>query len=103
MRRFRLSRQARADLRAIWVSVAALASPEAATRLLDQIEDHCQLLGTYPKSGRLREDLADLLPGARALPVGRYEILHRPAKGGVDILRVVHGRRDLRRLLTSGR
>ena len=42
--------------------------------------------------GRRREELA---PGLRSFPVGRYLIFYVPLTNGVDIVRVLHGSRDL--------
>ncbi len=45
--------------------------------------------------GRKREELAPLL---RSFPVGNYVIFYRPASGGIQIIRVLHGARDVSKL-----
>lgn len=45
-----------------------------------------------PKLGRERFDLA---PELRGLPVGNYIIFYRPMKDGIQVIRVLHGARDL--------
>ena len=42
--------------------------------------------------GRTRNDLAT---GLRSFPVGNYVILYRPLENGVEVVRVVHGSRDI--------
>jgi toxin ParE1/3/4 len=42
--------------------------------------------------GRRRDELA---PGLRSFPAGRYVIFYLPLTDGVDIVRVLHGSRDI--------
>lgn len=42
--------------------------------------------------GRLRGELAT---GLRSFPVGRYVIFYRALSNGIEIVRVLHGARDL--------
>jgi len=48
--------------------------------------------------GRTRDEL---VPGLRSLPFGRYVIFYRALDDGSEIVRVLHGARDLRRALQS--
>lgn len=82
---------AKADLIAIWNYVAA-ESPRAADRLLDEIDRQISRLGDFPEIGARRDEIA---PDARVLVSGRYLILYRVEAGVVEIIRVVHGARDL--------
>ncbi|MDP3494915.1 MAG: type II toxin-antitoxin system RelE/ParE family toxin [Hyphomonadaceae bacterium] len=79
------------DLIRIWSHVAA-DSPRAAGRLLDTIETRCESLRDFPLMGPSRDDLR---PGFRMLGVGEYIIVYRAMQGRVEIVRVLHGRRDL--------
>jgi toxin ParE1/3/4 len=45
-----------------------------------------------PHMGRARAELADNL---RSLPTGHYVIFYRPVKAGVEVMRVLHGSRDI--------
>ena len=85
-------RNARAeeDLIAIWLHVAPDSEP-AADRLLDRIEARRQQLATYPYSGAPRDDIA---PGIRHLIVSEYLILYRVREDAIEIVRVLHGRRN---------
>lgn len=82
------------DLIAIWLHIAQ-DSPNAADAMLDRIEARWQLLATQPHSGPARPDIGD---GVRHLVIGSYLTLYRVGAGQIEILRVLHGRRDLRDL-----
>jgi toxin ParE1/3/4 len=89
--RFTLSDPARQDLDDIWDYIAE-DNPEAADRWIDQLAERFLLLGEHPRVGRLRPELAEHL---RSFPVGRYIIFYRARTDSVDIVRVLHGSRDL--------
>lgn len=91
MARVRQSRLAAADLLELWIHIAR-EDVAAADRLLDRIDGVCAKLAVSPALGRSREELA---PGLRSFPVGRYVIFYRPAAGGIELARVLHGARDL--------
>jgi len=67
-------------------------NPTAADHWLDSIDEHCRLLASMPEMGRRRPDLA---PRLRSLPVGNYIIFYRPLPSGIEVIRVLHGARDL--------
>ncbi|MFQ5424073.1 MAG: type II toxin-antitoxin system RelE/ParE family toxin [Phycisphaerae bacterium] len=79
------------DLLQIWLHMAQDHS-EAADRFLDNIDRKCQLLATQPHMGRSRSDLGR---GVRGFPVGDYLVLYHPIDGGIEVLRVIHGSRDV--------
>jgi antitoxin ParD1/3/4/toxin ParE1/3/4 len=56
-------------------------------------------LARTPGMGHLREDLAD--EPLKFWPVYSYLIIYRPETRPLQIVRVLHGARDLRRLLSS--
>ncbi len=85
------TRRARQDLIDIWRHVGR-DDPAAADRLLDRIDAHCAHLADHPEMGPER---ADIRLGLRYLVIARYVILYRTVEGGVEIVRVVHGARDL--------
>ena len=93
----RVSPQAVADLDAIWYYVAKESGNlEIANRLIDSIVDRFVLLASHPHLGRARDE--DLGAGTRSFPVGEYVIIYCVEDGGVLILRVAHGRRDIEAL-----
>lgn len=79
------------DLIELWLYIAE-DNPAAADRLLDEIEAKCRLLSEQPRLGPARPDIR---PELRYFPIGSYLILYREITGGVEIVRVVHGARDL--------
>ena len=79
------------DLIAIWLHVAR-SNEAAADRLLDRIEARWQQLAAYPSSGAPRDDIA---PGIRHLIVGEYLTLYRVGDDAIEIIRVLHGRRNI--------
>ena len=87
---------AEADLAEIWEYIAR-DNPENADRFIYRIFQTCQeSLASSPHMGRSRGELS---PGLRSLTVEDYIIFYRPTENGVEVVRVLHGRRDIERLL----
>jgi toxin ParE1/3/4 len=82
------------DLAQIWDYIAD-DSEERADAFIATIDAKFQMLSQHPTMGRLREELA---PGLRSFPVGRYLVFYVPLSNGVDIVRVLHGARDIANL-----
>ena len=95
MPRPRVTRRARRDLDELTAYIAA-DNPAAANAFLDRLTSAFDLLARNPMLGRARPDLA---PELRTFVIGNYLILHRARAGGIDIVRVVHGARDLANVL----
>jgi len=97
---------AKRDLIAQWVWYAENAGIEVADRFLAAAEKTLALLATQPQSGVTFFARKPELQGMRRFPVidGFEKILlfYFPLKDGVDLVRVVHGSRDLDRLLAEG-
>jgi toxin ParE1/3/4 len=91
MGRIRRTPRADQDLEEIWFFVAQ-DDPVAADRWLDTLEDKLGLLANSPLMGPTRPDIA---PELRYHPVGNYLLLYRIVSGGIEVVRVVHGARDL--------
>lgn len=92
-----VTRSARAeeDLVQIWLYVAR-DNPTAADKLLDTVDAACHRLAQNPRMGPARPDLA---PDLRYFIVGRYLVLYRALRDGIDVVRVVHGARYLPNLI----
>jgi toxin ParE1/3/4 len=88
---YRLIRAARRDLVDVWAYIAK-DSPLNVDRFLDLIFKRVAMLGSNPYAGRNRDEVKQ---GLRSFPVGEYLILYIIGKSKVEIVRVVHGRRDL--------
>ncbi len=91
---YRLSSAARCDLKEISRYLGAR-NLSAAERTLEELLGKFVLLDRHPQLGPPRNDL---LEGMRHSVVGNYVIFYRPTDNGVDILRVIHGSRDLNSL-----
>lgn len=94
MKRYRLTPEAARDLDEITNFIIG-DNRRAALRLIDDIEKKCQAIAEMPGIGRPREELA---PNLRSSHVGKYVIFYRPSEEGVEIIRVIHGARDIPKL-----
>ncbi|HUS91976.1 MAG TPA: type II toxin-antitoxin system RelE/ParE family toxin [Phycisphaerae bacterium] len=90
-----LTDQAEADLEEV-LDYVAQDDPAAAEDLLNRLVEVMHTLADHPHAGRAREELAR---GLRSRPVGSYVIFYRPMEGGIRVVRVLHGARDLPELL----
>jgi plasmid stabilization system protein ParE len=94
--KFVLSPQALDDLDQIWLHLME-DSVEAADHVERELRKAIRLLGDRPEIGHHREDLTGLPVKFR--PVYSYLIEYNPERRPVEIVRVLHGAQDLRRLL----
>lgn len=87
----RISPRAGADLIEIWSYIAddSVANADA---FVDRLYETLQALGRQPGSGRRRDELA---PGMRSFPYGHYVIFYRALADAIEIVRVLHGARDV--------
>ena len=67
-------------------------NPERAVSYITALEHRIAQFGTLPQGGRLRPEWGALV---RSTPFGSHLIVWRTAGDTVEILRVVHGSRDL--------
>lgn len=71
---------------------------DAAERFLDHAEKAFQRLADLPLLGTSRAEDFPSLPGIRVWQIPGFEnylVFYRPIEEGVEILRVLHGARDL--------
>jgi len=94
MNTYRISAQASVDLIDIWLYIAE-DSVRHADEFTDEVRSKFPLLAQCPECGPRRDDLA---PGLRSHPVDNYVIFYRAYAQGIEIVRVVHGARDIGRL-----
>jgi toxin ParE1/3/4 len=87
----RKSPQAEIDIASIWRFIAEN-NVKAADAVLDQIEKTFAMLAQTPMAGRSRSDLSR---GLRSFPVGGYIIFYIPVSDGIEVVRVMSGRRDI--------
>lgn len=87
-----LSGIAENDLTDIWVFIAHDSS-KAADRQIDQIYEKCRFLAGTPGAAVARPELERSI---RSLAIGSYLIFYREPATGIEVARVLHGRRDIR-------
>src|SRR4051812_48588792 len=99
MARIFRSESAKRDATAIWVSIAER-NIKAADDLTADFEAALRTIAMFPGAGTSREELGT---GLRSYPVGNYLLIFRRARRGVELVRIVHGARDLRRIFKQRR
>ena len=73
-------------------------SPAAADRFLEACEADLQRLAGMPGMGRLREFRNPKAADIRSWPLSGFPnhlIFYRPIEDGIEVLRVLHGARDI--------
>ncbi|MCS3729201.1 type II toxin-antitoxin system RelE/ParE family toxin [Bradyrhizobium betae] len=83
--------QVETDLEEIWLFIAS-DNIGAADRLLDRIGNTFQMIAENPQAGRHRPELG---MGIRSFAVGHYVVFYEAFPNGVEIVRVLHGARDI--------
>jgi toxin ParE1/3/4 len=71
-------------------------NPVAARKLARAIDAKCALLAELPELGRTREELG---AGVRSVVVGRHVLFYRITPDAVEVLRILHGARDIRSIM----
>ena len=99
MNRFVHSPAATADVEQIEVYLDEHA-PHATDKVLDTLRDAMRRIAATPGLGPLREDLTD--EPLRFFPVWSYLVIHR-LTDPVEVVRVIHGARDVARELGGPR
>lgn len=72
--------------------------PDAAERFLDAADHTFELLAEQPHMGRARKFPSGSMKDLRSFRVNgfdNYLIFYRPVSGGIEVLHVYHGARDL--------
>ncbi len=72
-------------------------NPSGVLKVVDALDDAMQLLADNPGIGHLRSDLTP--QDVRFWSVFRYLVIYRPDTKPLEIVRVLHGKRNVRRLL----
>jgi len=92
MRQYVLSPLAERDLIDIW-NYVALDSPDAADRVLLKLRDELRKLAANPGLGHWRPDLP--VSDLRVWTVYSYLIIFRFTADDLQVIRIIHGSRDL--------
>ncbi len=90
--------RAELDLLDIWDYIAD-ESFDRADDFLDRVDRKLQTLASNPGLGRRREEL---LAGLQSFPVGNYVVFYREIENGIDVIRILHGSRDIEDIFSRG-
>jgi toxin ParE1/3/4 len=94
---YRITPPAERDLREILQYVAEHDGIERALRVHDKFLEALELLGASPGAGHTREELTG--PTVRWWSVFKFLVVYQADKAPIEVLRVLHGMRDLTGLL----
>jgi toxin ParE1/3/4 len=97
-RRVRWSPEAEQDLLDIWSYIMQAAGASVADAQVRTIDDQAARLAEWPHSGRARDDL---FPGLRSILVRSYMVFYRLADRRIEVVRVLHGSRDVVAIFTE--
>ena len=97
MKRFILSPEAKQDLLAIKTYLVKEASIDVTQYVLRELREGMAFLGRMPGAGHVREDLTDM--PVKFWPVFSYLIVYDPVKRPIEIVQILHGRRDVATVL----
>jgi antitoxin ParD1/3/4/toxin ParE1/3/4 len=95
--RYILAPEAARDLVQIWRYIKEQSSLEMAGRIESVIRERFVFLAKNPGSGHWRKDLTDEL--VKFFPVYSYLVVYRPETEPLQIVGILHGRRDVERVL----
>ena len=91
MKQYTLTEEADNDLIELWLHISQ-DDLDVADRLLANFVKKFELLAAQPRMGRLRPEFATHL---RSFIEGRYVIFYRLVPDGIEIVRIIHGARDM--------
>jgi toxin ParE1/3/4 len=98
--------RARIDLLEQFVYFGEAESIELAERYFGAVDETCALLVKQPRIGRSYDSGIPELAGLRRMPVKEFEnylIFYLPHSGGIDVIRAIHGARDIENLFKAER
>ena len=99
-RRIERSAQFRNDLLDIYVRLAER-DTEIARRFVFSVRDDSHKLRDMPRMGAIRYFRNRKYRNVRSWPIsgfGKFLLFYRPVEEGIQVIRIVHGARDLRKL-----
>jgi antitoxin ParD1/3/4 len=99
MRRYILAPEAALDLVEIWRYLKNKANVEIAERVERAIREKIVFLASMPGAGHWRRDLTD--ESVRFFAVYSYLIVYRPETKPLQVVAILHGSRDLERVLSK--
>jgi toxin ParE1/3/4 len=100
-RRYVLAPEAAGDLAQIWRYIKEQSTIEIADRVESVIRDKIVFLAGNPSAGHWRKNLTN--EAVKFFPVYSYLIVYRPESKPLQIVSVLHGRRDVEQILKDRR
>lgn len=97
--RYILAPQAAQDLVDIWHYIKEQSSVATGDRVESAIRERIAFLSDNPGTGHLRSDLAD--ENVKFFPVYSYLIVYRFETKPLQVVAILHGRRDVERVLKT--
>ena len=97
MKRFVLTKPAERDLEQIKTYLIEKTSPRVARHVMKTVRAALDLIGKRPDIGHVREDLTS--GPVKFWPVYSYLIVYNPGTKPVQIVRVLHAKRDVEQIL----
>jgi antitoxin ParD1/3/4/toxin ParE1/3/4 len=95
--RYLFAPEAAADLVQIWRYIKKQSTVEMADRVESVIRDRIGFLAENPGAGHWRKNLTN--QSVKFFPVYSYLIVYRPDTKPLQIVSILHGRRDLEKIL----
>ena len=97
--RYVLAPEAAFDLVEIWRYIKKQSSLEMADRVESVIRDRIVFLAANPGAGHWRKNLTD--EAVKFFPVYSYLIVYRPDTKPLQVVSILHGRRDVEQILKN--
>jgi toxin ParE1/3/4 len=94
---YTLTVPAKADLLEI-LAYIAVDNVDAALSMYDRFYGCFEMLAVSPAAGRRREELE---AGLRSFPLGSYVVFYRARLETIEVIRVLHGSRDIDALFNA--
>lgn len=98
-RKYIVAPQAARDLVDVWRYLAKEASEDTADRVESAIRNKLAYLADFPNGGHVRRDLTTA--DVRFFSVYSYLIVYRPETKPLEIVAILHGRRNFPTILTK--
>lgn len=97
MKRISFTQDARQDMKEIYEYIAE-DNIAAADKHMQRLQERWRALLNQPRLGRKREEIRT---GYRSVTAGDYVIFYRPLVDGIEVMRVIHGSRDIKKIVLA--
>ena len=91
IRKIEYAKDVLSDLEEVWFHISE-DSEHYANKVILEINKKFEYLLKFPQTGKMRNEL---FLGLRSFPSGKYLIFYQETDFGIEIVRVIHGARDI--------